>query len=97
MLKDIVKKEPTALDDEIERVHTAMQDEDLASGEYDKLLAVFERLNRLKNEIGIRRVSPDTWAAIGGNLLGILLIVNYERTHVLVSRATGFIKTHPTA
>jgi hypothetical protein len=28
---------------------------------------------------------------VGGNLLGILIIVGYEHTHVMVSKASGFI------
>jgi hypothetical protein len=36
-------------------------------------------------------VSPDTMAAIGANLLGILMILNHERAHVLTSKAMSHL------
>jgi len=36
-------------------------------------------------------VSPETMATIGANLVGILMILNYERAHVLTSKAMQFI------
>lgn len=37
------------------------------------------------------RVSPDTWAMIAANLAGIVVIVGYERLHVIASKALGFV------
>lgn len=37
------------------------------------------------------RVSADTWAMVGANLAGILVIVGYERLNVVTSKALGFI------
>lgn len=37
------------------------------------------------------RVSADTWAMVGANLAGILLIVGYERVNVIASKAIGFV------
>lgn len=34
-----------------------------------------------------RRVSAETLAVVGGNLLGIVMIVGHERAHVLTSKA----------
>ncbi len=36
-------------------------------------------------------VSPDMKAAIAANLAGILVIISYERAHVLTSKALAFI------
>jgi hypothetical protein len=36
-------------------------------------------------------VSPDTMATIGANLLGILMVLNYERAHVLTSKAMSML------
>lgn len=36
-------------------------------------------------------VSPDALATIAGNLLGIMLILNYERMHVITTKAIGFV------
>lgn len=38
-----------------------------------------------------RRVSADTIAAMACNILGIVLILEYERTHVIASKALGFV------
>lgn len=37
------------------------------------------------------KVSPDTMAVIAGNLLGILLILGYEKTDIITSKALGFV------
>jgi hypothetical protein len=36
-------------------------------------------------------VSPETMATIGANLLGILMVLNYERAHVLTSKAMSML------
>ena len=38
-----------------------------------------------------KTVSPDTILLVAGNLLGILAVLNYERVHVVTSKALGFI------
>lgn len=37
------------------------------------------------------RIKPDTWLIVGGNILGILLILNHERLGVVSSKALGFV------
>lgn len=63
--------------------------------EYAKMVAQLDTLYKLKEvdhkvETG-KRVSAETWAVIGGNLLGIVMIVSHERAHVLTSKALGFV------
>jgi len=36
-------------------------------------------------------ISPDTMVVVGGNLLGLFLILNYERTEILTSKAIQFV------
>jgi hypothetical protein len=38
-----------------------------------------------------KRVSWDTWALVGANLLGIVLIIGHERANVVTSKALGFV------
>ncbi len=52
------------------------------------VLSMMERRNELRNK---RRVSPDTIAIVVCNLLGIILILEHERSHVIASKALGFI------
>ena len=37
------------------------------------------------------RVSLDTWATIGGHILGVVIIVGYERANVITSKALSFV------
>lgn len=59
--------------------------------EFDKVLNQLERLHALDTGNRKERVSPDTLALVLGNLAGIGLIVGYERTHVVTSKALGFV------
>ncbi|MDD4876380.1 MAG: hypothetical protein PHQ86_04525 [Dehalococcoidales bacterium] len=52
------------------------------------VLSMMERRNELRNK---RRISPDTIAIVACNLLGIILILEHERSHVIASKALGFI------
>ena len=55
--------------------------------EYNDLLARLERLEKLRTEEKPERVSRDTLAMIGANILGILIVVAYEQKHVLTTKA----------
>jgi hypothetical protein len=63
------------------------------SPEYEKTLGYLERMTAIRKlENTNQKVSPDTKAIIVGNLVGILIIVAYERMHVVTSRGLSFIK-----
>lgn len=38
------------------------------------------------------KISLESWAAIGANLAGILLILNHERANVITTKALGFLR-----
>jgi len=68
------------------RAHNANSDE------YAQIVTQIERLHKLKTpEKDKRRVDPNTVVAVAGNLAGIVLILNYERLHVIGSKALGFV------
>lgn len=52
------------------------------------ILSLMERRTSLGDK---RRISPDTVAIIAGNLLGIVLILTYEKGNVIATKALGFI------
>jgi hypothetical protein len=58
--------------------------------EYDECMKQLERLYALK-ENNKRRISPDTLAIVIGNLVGILIIVKFERGAVMVSKAKDYV------
>lgn len=84
------RDKPSILDEPIEKVLKEMKEYGPDAPEYPKLVAHLERLIRLKQEEK-SKVSPDTMAIVIGNLVGILIIVSYEQSHVMVSKGVGFI------
>ena len=50
-----------------------------------------ERLYKIKKEHTSEKVDANTKAVVAGNLLGIAMILNYERVHVVSSKALGFV------
>lgn len=80
-------------DAQIERVLSDMEMFGPESEEYPKLLAHLKALHAMKAEEKPKfRISPDTLAIVGGNLLGILIIVAYEQTHPMVSKGLNYVK-----
>jgi hypothetical protein len=87
MLRHIFEKEKaTPVDALIDAVLEEMHQVGVQADEYPKLMAYLERLHEVKAKQRRDPVSRDTLALIGGNLLGILLIVAYEQKHVMTSK-----------
>lgn len=76
----------TTVDEQISAILAAMKRAGVDSEEYPKLIGYLERLTDVKDKVVQKPVSRDTIALIGGNLLGILLIVAYEQRHVMTSQ-----------
>jgi hypothetical protein len=88
----ITKKDKrTSLEREIDSVLEVMSNYKPDSKEYTAMADNLERLYKAKAQISERRVSPDTIAMVAGNLLGIALILGYERTDVIATKALGFV------
>lgn len=80
----------TKIDEEIIRLLAALeQDNDKETKEYASMVEQVVKLQELRNK---GRISLDTVAAVGANLLGILVILNHERAHVIASKAFGLVK-----
>lgn len=84
-------KEKTRLDIEIDKLVLALGDHKATSVEYEKIVEQLNRLMKIRQENRPARVSPDTWAMIGANILGIAMITWFERGNVVTSKALGFI------
>lgn len=82
-----VKKpvEDTGLKTAIDNVYSEMAGSESHDEEYSKSVNQLIKLYSLKE--APRRISPDTLAIVLGNLLGILMIVGHERTHIVTSKA----------
>jgi hypothetical protein len=89
----IKKTEPTALDNEIERLLKVMEKMGPLDNKYADVADQLVKLYKLKEVDSKKRVSPDTLAAAATNIAGILLILNFEHAHVMTSKALGFVKS----
>ena len=70
-------------------VQTEMHGAPADSEEFGVMVDRLVKLNGIKPEK--LHVKPETWATIGANLLGILVIINHERAHVIATKAIGFV------
>lgn len=61
------------------------------SEEYEKTLAQVAKIHGLLRDEKSAKVSRDTLAVIGANLLGILMIIKHENVNVITSRAMGLL------
>ena len=79
------------LDLEIERVTIKLAGIHEESEEYAVVAQNLERLWKIRNLTQDNQISPDTIALIAANLVGILLILNFEKLDVISTKAFGFI------
>lgn len=87
----IIKPQPTKLDETIDEALAQLKGIEVGSAEYTTKMDQITKLYALKEKNSPKRVSPDALALIAGNLAGIVLILNYERAHVVTSKALGFV------
>lgn len=92
MFNKITKRDKrTKLEQEIDSVINTMSYYKPDSNEYAAIAKNLETLYKAKSHDRCRHVSPDTIATIAGNLLGIALILGYEKANVITSKALGFV------
>jgi hypothetical protein len=88
----LFQRNESDLDGAIEQLKLELNAYAPGEPEWNASMDRLERLIELRGKTSpARRVSPDTLALVAGNLLGILVIVGYEHSHVMVSKASGFI------
>ena len=87
------KQEPekTQLDLAIEGVFSEMAGYDADSKEYKKMVARLTELYAIKASNAPDRVSKETMTIVLGNVLGIVLILHYEKLNVVTSKALNFL------
>lgn len=89
MLKK-VSDEASSLDKTITELENDMLSIDPGTEMYTLMLSQLERLYKLKEKHSPKRIDPNTWLVVGGNLAGILIIVSYEHGRVITSKALSF-------
>lgn len=81
----------TPLEKEIDTVLDTMGNISPDSKEYEAMAKNLKVLYEAKALEKSKRVSPDTIAVVAGNLLGIGLILVYEKANIITTKAIGFV------
>lgn len=74
-----------------DRALRELEDQSVASEEYGAILDRIVKLHEMQMNEKPASVSPDTLAVIAANLVGIVLILHYERLNVIRSNAMRFL------
>lgn len=89
------KDKRTNLEKEIDQVLVDLSALAPQHKDYLVIMEHLERLYKLKSEDETRSIArklkPDTLIIVAGNLLGILLILNYEETNIIRTKALSFV------
>jgi hypothetical protein len=85
--------EASALDKAITSLYADLDNYHADDKEYAIIVTQLAKLHTLKASEKKPGVSPDTLLVVVGNLFGILMVVAYERTHIVTSKALTFIKS----
>ena len=81
----------TELEKEIDKQVKTLRCNPAGSEEYNAALKALEKLYSFREDKSKKRISADTIAIVAGNLLGIILILTYEKTNVIATKALGFV------
>lgn len=83
--------EKTKLQVSIDRAHSELQHLDPASDEYGVILDRVTKLHKMLDAERPARVSPDTLVSATASIVGIILILHYERLEIVTTKALGFV------
>lgn len=84
-------KPTRTIDEEINRILEELKTIKPGSPEYEKASINLESLCRSRSFKANQIVSADTLVLAATNILGILLILNYEQIHVVTSKTLGLL------
>ena len=91
-MKLLTKKDKKSnLDKAIDKVHLKMETLEPDSDEYGKANENLSKLYEAKAIQAKDGFSKDTLLVVTGNLLGLLLVLNYERLGIITSKALGML------
>lgn len=88
------KPEPTPLETQIARVYEELKTITPDDPEYTKLLNTAEQIQKLQKtdkKDFWSEVSADAVVAAGASIAGIVMILTFERTHIMTSKALSFV------
>jgi hypothetical protein len=85
------RRNVSELDLAIDRAIRDLKNHNLGSEPYLISLNMATELTKLKKEQRSLAISKDTIAVVGGNLLGIFMIIKHESVNVVTSRAMSLL------
>lgn len=85
------KEDRMTFDKEVTRVLEQMNKMSVDSDEYAEAAKSLKTLCEARGVKTTRSISADTLIAAGANLLGIVLILNYEQVHVITTKAISLV------
>lgn len=80
-----------AMDEEIERLTRQLADMQPLSDDYSKILKLISELTEARSKKNESAVSTDVLLTIGANIVGMLLVLNYERLNVISTKALTMV------
>jgi hypothetical protein len=90
-MKLLSKKESYTIDQEIDRCLNEMKSFPVETDEYRNAAANLRVLYEARGVKSHKSLSTDTVVAVVGNLTGILLVLYFERSGAVLSKAFGMI------
>jgi hypothetical protein len=84
-----MKPHPGTYEYELQRLLLRLENLEPGSDEYKAVLNAIDILAKSNDK---KKISPDTLVMGAIQILGILLVLNYEQAHVVTSKAFGMIR-----
>jgi len=85
------KKPPTELENEITRLHELLKGTAPETKEYSAIADQLTKLYKLRETSTSERISPNVVLSAAANLVGILVVLQHERIHVVTSKALSMV------
>jgi hypothetical protein len=89
MFKKTTDPIETAYDEQLLHLLELARKEEGYTEDYKSIIAQATKLKELRTT---DKIGKETWATIGANLAGIVIILSHERTHIIASKAFGLVK-----
>lgn len=82
----------TTLDTVIGQLYSELAGFEGHEDEYDKTSSQIVKLEKLRHELRVGdKISKETWATLGANILGLFMVLHYEKLGVITSKAFSMI------
>lgn len=87
----VLSHKKNVLDEEVERVVSVMKDVDPSDDRYGAMAANLVKLSQARSENSRREIDPNVIIGAITNIVGILVILKYEKFDILTSKAINMI------